>query len=279
MTQQPLTTRSTSAAAPAIGSPIYRATLHRPLWVLVLAWTVVAVTFSLCVTAALISAVWGSVGWMDLAVAAAVTAIVTPPIAYRIGKLMRELNASRSALERLARVDSLTGIANRSDFFERAGALMQARDVPPLPLAALMIDVDRFKTINDEFGHMAGDGVLCDIARVLSLQLRDGDLLARYGGEEFAALLPRTDAAQAMAIAERLRQSVESDAVAGLSAGRPITISVGVACAANVLDIDRLLSAADRALYRAKGEGRNRCRLQDLTDSTAALHRSAIAHS
>ena len=162
--------------------------------------------------------------------------------------------------ERAATVDGLTGLRNRR-WLDDAFARQLARTVRVGQAASLlMIDIDRFKDLNDRFGHLVGDAVLCRVAQVLAKNLRPRDLLARYGGEEFAVLLPETGADEATIIAERLRAAVEHGPAA--SEDHPqlpaATVSIGVA-AAHLSDVlPALVSQADEALYRAKEAGRNR---------------------
>ncbi len=242
-----------------MGSIIYRSTIAYGLPALVLSWTAIAVALALLVTAALITFMRGWVSAKELAVAAAVAGILTMPISYKIGKLLRDLERSRAALRHLAQVDALTGLANRGYFFRRSEQLLHPNASPAWPLSALMIDVDRFKLINDEAGHAVGDQVLSEVARVLERNLRAGDFVARYGGEEFAAMLPTTNRATAMAIAERMRLAVAEDQVLRQLAQRVVTISIGVAETSDEVPVDAVMLAADRALYTAKADGRNRC--------------------
>jgi diguanylate cyclase (GGDEF)-like protein len=124
----------------------------------------------------------------------------------------------------------------------------------------LMIDIDGFKVFNDRYGHAAGDQCLRTVAQCLSTRLRQGDLLARFGGEEFAVLLRNMVGAEALDVAERLRQSVETLPifVAGVPVG--VTISIGIAEAGTGDEPATLLMAADAALYAAKEAGRNKIR-------------------
>ncbi|WP_286776638.1 GGDEF domain-containing protein, partial [Pseudomonas sp. UBA800] len=128
------------------------------------------------------------------------------------------------------------------------------------PLSLLMLDVDRFKEYNDKLGHLAGDHALCLVVNTLGKLLRPADSLVRYGGEEFVVLLPEMTIGDARNVAERLRRSLEDVASfhspIGLLPG--VTISIGVAPMRLNDDLDSLINVADRALYRAKEQGRNR---------------------
>lgn len=177
--------------------------------------------------------------------------------------LMVKERADR-AIRSLAMIDSLTGVFNRRAFMERAEREYAIAQRNRTPLALLMIDLDFFKRINDEFGHPTGDDVLVDVARLLDSRLRKQDTLARYGGEEFCVLLPSTDEAGAMAVAETLRSIVENTLLATKrDEGVFATISIGVtvctaACGNCDFGLYKLLENADAALYQAKHEGRNR---------------------
>ena len=153
-----------------------------------------------------------------------------------------------------SRVDALTGIANRRALEESLAAEISRAERFHHPLAVVLLDLDRFKQTNDTHGHAAGDLLLCAVARILSATARQGDTVARLGGEELVVVLPETDLAGARQLAERLRTSIEACRVGELRT----TTSVGVASWAEGDDVERLLAAADSALYRAKENGRNR---------------------
>jgi len=163
-------------------------------------------------------------------------------------------------MERQAHTDVLTGAFNRRHFYlfgERE--LSRARRIED-PLSLLMLDIDHFKRINDEYGHDIGDEALKLLTRTCLQQLRPHDLFARTGGEEFAALLPHTGIADAAMVAERIRRSVDA-MVLPLSDGRELrfTVSIGVVqWHAGDADLDALFKRADRKLYQAKDEGRDR---------------------
>lgn len=159
-----------------------------------------------------------------------------------------------SELREIARTDSLTGLANRRSFFERAQTMLADRRAAK-PLTVLMLDLDHFKTVNDTFGHSVGDEVLTAVSRRAQVALRKDDLLARMGGEEFAVLLPGTGPAQAAAIAQRLRRAVMAKPV---MADLTVTVSVGSASRRpGEIEIDAMVARADVALYAAKTAGRN----------------------
>ena len=126
-------------------------------------------------------------------------------------------------------------------------------------LSLLMLDIDRFKSVNDRYGHPCGDFVLKELARILKSSVREVDVVARYGGEEFAILLPEADPKAASVVAERIRKAVEAHTFTFDGVSLNITISIGVAsCPKDADNVKDLVSFADRALYRAKERGRNR---------------------
>lgn len=181
------------------------------------------------------------------------------PLVGTIGFLLMCNDRINDELSRLAMLDPLTGVFNRRTFEEHAGqAIAQARQ-HRLPLSLLAVDIDHFKNVNDEFGHEGGDEALRLVVALLRESLIEGQILSRIGGEEFAVLLPGADEAEAGATAERLRRHLERSAV--MVDGRELflQISVGVATLASRTEtLSVLLRAADRALYSAKRDGRNR---------------------
>ena len=199
------------------------------------------------------------------------TALLEQRVAERTVALERtlsELSTANARLETLSTTDALSGVHNRAHFNARFETLWRAAARERRPIAVLMIDIDRFKSVNDVHGHLVGDAVIAAVGRAIAGSVdRPNDLVARYGGEEFVVVLPATATAGAVDVAERLRAAVAEragEALADVGAGR-VTVSVGVA--SEVPDprdpaarSDALLEAADTALYRAKREGRNRVR-------------------
>ncbi|PKB21682.1 sensor domain-containing diguanylate cyclase [Janthinobacterium sp. 64] len=166
--------------------------------------------------------------------------------------------------------DGLTGIANRRHFDVAIEKEMRRAMRTGSPLSLLMIDIDHFKDYNDHYGHQQGDDCLIRVAAELAAMLqRPTDLLARYGGEEFAAILPDTDAAQALRMAEAIRERAAGLRIPHAKTDnevKHITVSIGIATQQpqQQLAISALIGAADRALYLAKGAGRNRVMVQPL---------------
>lgn len=163
-------------------------------------------------------------------------------------------------LERLANTDSLTGLLNRRSFFDRAEQVHAGiGKTPGATMALLMLDIDHFKSVNDHFGHSAGDLVLAEFARRCAASLEAGNCLARLGGEEFALIVEGVDLAAARELGERIRRSICAEAFRFDEARIDVTASIGVALSATEGEsFGSLVSRADKALYRAKGEGRNR---------------------
>jgi diguanylate cyclase (GGDEF)-like protein len=153
----------------------------------------------------------------------------------------------------------MTGLFNRRHFFSLAEIEWTRYQRHWRPISLLMLDIDRFKSINDQFGHDAGDHVIVQIADICRQEKRKSDVVARFGGEEFLLLLPETQMAEAQAVAERLRKLVEVSVLSIASHAITTTVSIGVAQASSSMDtIFDLIKVADHALYAAKNAGRNR---------------------
>lgn len=181
---------------------------------------------------------------------------------FQIGSLIEmvllslALGSRVNDLKRQSRTDALTSLANRREFDDILRSEFHRAYRNQQPLSLLMIDIDYFKQFNDRFGHAKGDDVLKMVGGLLGSNVRKPNIPCRFGGEEFAVILPRTRCREAMTLAERLRAQVEQKS----GDSEQVTISIGVACAENgvVSSVSQLLDAADRALYYAKEQGRNR---------------------
>jgi diguanylate cyclase len=187
----------------------------------------------------------------------------------------RELDVIRDSLSRSeerARTDTLTGLANRralDEFLRKAHTTAQRGE----PLSVLMLDIDHFKTFNDNFGHGVGDQVLRLMAKVLREKVREQDLSARYGGEELVAVMPDANLAACAEIAERIRRSIADCKITRRSTGEVlpnISVSIGVAQYRAGEAISDLIERCDRALYLAKGGGRNRVVTENELDRAIA---------
>jgi len=178
-------------------------------------------------------------------------------IAVALYALVRMAQRSRRN-SALAQTDYLTGVQNRRRISELGQRLLTRCRRNGEPFSLLILDLDHFKSINDEFGHEAGDRALRSVASELKQHLRRGDELGRYGGEEFAVVLPATATKRAIAIADRLRLAVAALTASDLGLDRTLTVSVGVATATDEHDFTALVARADRAMYLAKHEGRDR---------------------
>lgn len=196
-------------------------------------------------------------GWQDLWQLVTVLGISLWANHSQVSTLMR--------LYRQASMDSLTGLLNRGVLLQQLHELIRQRnqlieeDEPASPICLLMFDLDRFKRINDTYGHSVGDQVLQVFAQILRTELRKNDLAARYGGEEFMAVLPGTPKSDAVQVAERIRQQCEKSSVIAHDGEQvSFTTSIGVVELRVDEDLDVALNRVDTRLYAAKHQGRNR---------------------
>jgi|SRR5579872_873089 len=206
-----------------------------------------------------------------------VTAFAVELILYAVGTvfLIFMLVSERvvSAHKAAASVDPLTGMFNRRGFSEACARVIQHEALAGRPVTALIFDIDHFKSINDRFGHPAGDEILKLFSAVVVNNLRISDLSGRIGGEEFAALLP-CPLEEAMIVAGRVREAFEASGVVCDDGPVDTTVSIGVACGPVGTELDVLLAAADTALYQAKRGGRNRVEAaEEMPRSLENLHR------
>lgn len=173
--------------------------------------------------------------------------------------LFEQIEDEKTRLEKLAITDYLTGIYNIRYFYHRIIEEFSRCQRYGFPISCLMLDIDYFKKINDEYGHKIGDQVLKDFAQLLNRHTRKSDVLARYGGEEFIILLPQTSVEGALSEAERIRKYVKEHVFKSLRKKTVLTVSIGVAAFPNesIKTHDDLISCADDALFSAKEKGRN----------------------
>ncbi|MFD5022774.1 GGDEF domain-containing protein [Paenibacillus sp. NPDC058367] len=164
---------------------------------------------------------------------------------------------SFAEMERVATYDELTGILNRRSFVLRARPLIAASAMKKLPYSFLLLDVDHFKSINDNYGHNTGDQVLTDLASKIEQQLGHGDLIGRFGGEEFAVLLHRADEKSSDVIAEGMRTAVIGSMIHGVPLHYTISIGVITIESGERFSLNNLYKLCDNALYQAKKKGRN----------------------
>jgi diguanylate cyclase (GGDEF)-like protein len=168
--------------------------------------------------------------------------------------------------------DSKTGLYNHNFFIRRCNEELARSKRNEEYFSIIIMDIDKFKIFNDNFGHLAGDEVIIQIANCLKHELREGDILSRFGGEEFTVLLPETNSSVAIMVAERIRNSIESLSIPYENEMFKVTISLGVSIFnwTTDYDVNYLLNRADEALYESKESGRNRVTLY----KTGLLHRA-----
>ena len=194
-------------------------------------------------------------------------------IAVTLGMVLMTAERLQGELDSQANHDPLTGALNRRAFSLFAEKTMSQSRRYGKPLSVLMMDLDKFKHINDHLGHSGGDELLCRFVTVANKVLRNEDIFCRFGGEEFVALLPNTSATLALVAAERLRTAFAAETAETVTDNMPFatTVSIGLAELKNDEDLESFLHRADTALYRAKGKGRNCCELaegfQEITNS------------
>jgi len=153
--------------------------------------------------------------------------------------------------------DMMTGLFNRRYFFRQAGLLLKSAERHFFPISLIICDIDRFKLVNDTYGHDVGDQAIRSLAQIIKDEAREIDIIARHGGEEFVALLPQTDQLGAMKLAERIRHRIETTPLRTPNGELRLTASFGIAQAEEGETIQQHIKHADIALYHAKASGRN----------------------
>ena len=179
-------------------------------------------------------------------------------MAQELEALITQLKSEKDKLEELAYTDPLTGLSNRRFFLEEMKRVIETARRYREPLSIMMLDVDNFKRINDEYGHDVGDMTLKQLAEVIRKNTRSSDIAARFGGEEFIVALPKTDERGALMVAERIRQEFKKSKVQVDGKEIGTTVSIGIASFEEGYDLDRLIKEADEALYEAKRTGKDK---------------------
>jgi diguanylate cyclase (GGDEF)-like protein len=202
---------------------------------------------------------------------AAISALLAGILSYRSSLLMRDLTLARSELARISHTDQLTGLLNRRGFDAAASLALRSAFTAGLPAVVFMCDVDRFKSINDRFGHEFGDKVLVEIADVLrGFAGKDGAIVGRHGGEEFAALMIGITREQAAQYAEDIRRTCAAREISIDGVSTRVTISIGFTVGLDEVDLSKIMRVADQALYAAKHGGRNQVARADAPALAAA---------
>jgi len=232
----------------------------------VLALTIAAVTLSVALSALMRAATGAPLGGASLVPAALIPALLVPLLSWLSIDLISRLDHSERAQQYLATHDSLTELCNRREFFQRMARLHERARRDGQPAWLLMLDLDRFKAINDECGHIAGDRAIRLIADLCRAETRPGDVLGRYGGDEFALVIVGLEREAACSIAARLRERITATPL-GLDDGRRVALSASIGLAPLVcpgtadpacLTLDKAMGRADEALRKAKRLGRDR---------------------
>jgi diguanylate cyclase (GGDEF)-like protein len=225
---------------------------------------VVAVTIgSIVLSVAISGTIHLAIGLPMRASAWAVTlicpALIAPTMSWWAFDLVLQVERAHEQLRLQSNIDHLTGIFNRRYFMDRLREEIDRAGRYGTSFAVAFIDIDNFKRINDEHGHLSGDEILKQLTQVCAKQVREIDTLARIGGEEFALLLPQTAPDEAEHLVERLRASVAATRAKVGDGWLDVTVSIGLTSASrNTLDVNGILRHADEALYAAKRQGKNR---------------------
>ena len=201
----------------------------------------------------------GAVGYLPKSKLSTEKLAETIDDAMKRWRQIQQGRANQEELERLANIDSLTGLLNRGAILRKLSEQMKHAKRYRDELSLSLLDIDHFKKVNDQYGHLTGDDVLEQVAILMWQNIRDADIIGRYGGEEFIIILPRTGLSSALNVAERVRKMIEASKMKDPEGNMfGITVSQGISIYKLGEDEHSLISRADNALYKAKGNGRNR---------------------
>lgn len=225
-----------------------RITTNREVWLIVLAIDLLAATI---VTLAILS-LYPAESWRyEITLSLSLVFVIATPTSYFMAQQLKKNHQLASDLQRLVDRDRLTDVATRDFFFN------QMAENPDAYGVSLMVDIDKFKEINDTYGHLAGDQVIKCVAQSLHRAVRQNDIVARFGGEEFVVFLQEQNLQTGYAAAEVMRQSIERQTFMFRDLEVRVTVSIGGSIKSACDDIERAIKEADEALYRAKQGGRN----------------------
>jgi len=229
------------------------------LTAVVVAITVGSIVLSAGISALVHTTIGVPMSGLAWGVTLACPALIAPTMSWWAFDLVLKVERAHEQLRVQSTIDHLTGIFNRRYFMDRLREEIDRTQRSGTPFAVAFIDVDNFKRINDEHGHLSGDEILRQLTQTCAKQVRGIDTLARIGGEEFALLLPQTAPAEAQHLVERLRASVAATRAKVGESWIDITVSIGLTSSSReVLDVNGVLRRADEALYDAKRQGKNR---------------------
>jgi diguanylate cyclase (GGDEF)-like protein len=229
------------------------------LTTVVVAITIGSIFLSAGISAAVHFALGVQMSGLAWAVTLACPALIAPTMSWWAFDLVLKIEIAHEQLRVQSTIDHLTGLFNRRYFMERLREEIDRTQHYGTPFAVAFIDIDNFKRINDEHGHLSGDEILKQLTQTCAKQVRDIDTLARIGGEEFALLLPQTTPEDAERLVERLRAGVAATRASIGDVRLELTVSIGLTSSGRgVLDVDGILRVADEALYAAKRQGKNR---------------------
>ncbi len=241
-----------------ITNKFIRYLIHQNLVIATLLVTLISIIVSLMMTYLVSMIFTNGLDTAGISIAIIVPGLIAPVFSFVFLGILKELDQTRSELGVLAVTDELTGAYNRRKFIEIAQREISQTHPNVPPLSIILFDCDDFKNINDTHGHPCGDMVLQQISQICQKMIRRQDIFARYGGEEFIILLPETDSIHALAVAERLRETIANQKIGCDEKTISTTVSVGISTLQESgVDFDELLKRVDRAVYKAKEAGKN----------------------
>ena len=188
----------------------------------------------------------------ELMLSLSLTYLIATPATYFMANQIQKNNELTDELQRLVDRDRLTDVSTRDYFFNRMAQAPESFGI------SLMVDIDLFKGINDNYGHLAGDQVIREVAKLLKENIREGDIVARFGGEEFIVFLDSKNMDSGFKIAERMRKAIADKTFEFNDTELKVTVSIGGSLKDTLCDLEKSIQEADDALYEAKRSGRNR---------------------